>query len=178
MTTYVALLRGVNVGGHHKLPMADLRSLMTDAGYRDANTYIQSGNVVFTSTSKPAAISRDLEQRIEAMAGFAVPVMLRKSAELRNTLDRNPFLAKTDDPTKLHVVFFAKPVPAAALKAVDPAAYAPEEFAPRGGDLYLYLPDGMGRAKLAKAKLDTSLGMLGTARNWKTVTKLVELADA
>ncbi len=173
MPTYIALLRGINVGGNHQLPMAKLRDLVADAGGDEVQTYIQSGNVVFTHTARSAAkLTAQLEQIISDGAGFDVPVMVRTAGELAAVIEHNPYDAT--DPTKLHVAFLAATPPAGAVDQLDVARFAPEELTLRGRELYLYLPDGMGRAKLPQ-----QLGKVGTpatARNWRTVMKLHDLA--
>jgi len=174
VTTFIALLRGINVGGRHKVSMADLRAPFADAGGQDVTTYIQSGNVVFAHpTGSPGTLRVELERRIGAVAGFAVPVILRSAGELAAVVHNNPFVGL--EPTTLLVAFLAEAPNACALDLVDRAAFAPEEFVLVGGELYLHLPNGAGRAKLPRA-LDGLLGSPATARNWRTVTKLLELA--
>jgi uncharacterized protein (DUF1697 family) len=168
-TTYVALLRGINVGGSRKIRMADLREVFAEAGCGDVATYIQSGNVVFTHpSSDEAKVIRDLERRIEASTGFDVPVVLRTDAELHRVLDANPY--GDVDPKTLHVVFLPAPPAAADARAFDAARFAPEEYAVVGREVFLHLPDGIGRAKLPPA-LPLIRGT-GTARNWRTVQTL------
>ncbi len=153
--------------------MADLRELFAAAGCDDVTSYIQSGNVVFRHAS-PASdrLAADLEQRIEAEVGFDVPVVLRTAKAWEGVVDANPYPGV--DPLSLHVVFLARPPSADAVAAFDPARFAPEEFTVVGSEVYLYLPDGMGRAKLPPA-LPLIRGT-GTARNWRTVLKLGELS--
>jgi uncharacterized protein (DUF1697 family) len=171
--TYVALLRGVNVGGHNKLPMARLRELGAEIG-EDVQTYLQSGNLVLRSTSKAADVRAALEQRLAAELGKPATALVLNAAQLRRVRDANPFPDERD-PRKLHVVFLVERPPAARLKAFDPAAWAPEELRVVGTTAYLHLPDGLGRSKLAAA-VAKLLGVAGTARNWRTVEALVELA--
>ena len=177
MTTYIALLRGINVGGNVKLPMADLRKLVASVGGEDVQTYIQSGNVVFTHTARSAPkLTAELEAAIRHGTGFDIAVVLRTANELGDVIEHNPYDAT--DPTKVHVVFLSEAPLATALDKIDAARFAPEEMTSRGRELYLHLPDGMGRAKLP-----TQLGKLGpavsaTARNWRTVLKLHDLATA
>jgi len=165
---WVALLRGVNVGGARKLAMSDLRALVAGAGGFDVETYIQSGNVVFSHAARSAA---GLETDLERVVG--VPVMVRSPAELAKIVRDNPYPGT--EGTKLVVWFFKERVTPATLKQVDTAKFAPEAFAPHGRELYLHLPDGQGRAKLTVA-----LGRRVpdyTARNWQTVVKLLEMAS-
>ncbi len=172
MTTYIALLRGINVGGKHKMAMADLRALFAEAGGENVTTYIQSGNVVFTHPGRASAkLGAELEQRIEALTGFGVAVVLRTARQWAAVVNDNPFPGKE---THLHVTFLSSDPPAGALDSVDAAAFAPEEFALVGRQLYLHLPNGMARTKLPKA-LDVFPSPV-TTRNWRTVLKLAELA--
>lgn len=178
MPAYVALLRGINVGGNRRLKMADLREVFAAAGAHDIATYIQSGNVVFThpARSQPA-LAAELEQRIAKKVGLAVPVVLRSAGELARAIADSPF--PDADADELHVAFLATRPPA-NVPPIDARAFAPERCAVIGRDLYLYLPNGMGRSKLAAAVLarPTAIGAGGTARNWRTVLKLSELASA
>src|SRR5215510_1265638 len=128
MGTYVALLRGINVGGNRKIRMTDLRDMFTEAGCGDVASYIQSGNVVFTHpSSDEAALAGELEQRIEKTTGFDVPVILRSDDELQGVLDANPY--GDVEYRTLHVVFLASPPTAKAAKEFDASRFAPEEYA-------------------------------------------------
>jgi uncharacterized protein (DUF1697 family) len=157
--------------------MADLRRLLTQAGAVDVSTYIQSGNAVFNHPAGAADVVSALEPLLQEAAGFAVPVMLRTPAELRSLVEGNPFAARGAEATKVHVLFLKEAPPVGAIDSLDPLRYEPEAFVLQGRDVYLHLPQGMGRAKLTPALLEKVLGVAGTARNWKTVTKLLELAD-
>jgi len=173
-TTYIALLRGINVGGNHKLPMTDLRTMVAEVGARSVRTYIQSGNVVFDHDSDtPASLEAELARSITASAGFAVPVTLRTAEELSTIFAGAPF--PTSEPTQLHVSFLDQPPPTGAFATVDRAAFAPEDFALSGRDLYLYLPGGMARTKLPRA-LGLYTTLAATTRNWRTVMSLRDLA--
>ncbi|MCM0641122.1 DUF1697 domain-containing protein [Cellulomonas wangsupingiae] len=174
MTVMVALLRGVNVGGAGKVPMADLRRVVADAGYGDVRTYVNSGNVLLstdgTDTEQVAATLR----AACAEAFEAGPdVIVRTRDELRGVVDGNPFLGRDDDPTHHHVVFLAGTAPA---RVPDVEVTAPEDLAVAGREVYLYLPGGIGRSPLA-ARLARRPGPGGTARNWRTVTTLLRMAD-
>jgi uncharacterized protein (DUF1697 family) len=174
VTTYVALLRGINVGGRHRLAMADLRELCTDAGCEGVTTYIQSGNVVFRHRARsPGKLAADLAARLEAMTGFTVAVVLRTAAQMAAVVDDNPF--PRVPPTELHVTFLSSDAPPGALDGVDPAPFAPDRFVLHGRQIYLHLPHGMARTKLPQA-LDVFPTPV-TTRNWKTVLKLVELSS-
>ena len=176
MTTFIALLRAINVGGNRTISMADLREVLTAAGCENVTTYIQSGNVVFTHPGRSRdALAGALAKQIETATGFAVPVVLRTADEWAAVVRDNPFGG--GDPAKLHVAFLGGHPTAeaiAASEAIDPAAFAPETFVLRGREVYLHLPGGVGRAKLT-AGLRPLLAS-ATTRNWRTVLKLAELA--
>ncbi|MEV4380046.1 DUF1697 domain-containing protein [Streptosporangium sp. NPDC049644] len=178
---YAALLRGINVSGHKKVPMAELRTLLTELGHGDARTYLQSGNAVFTSAlGDEKALAAQLEQAVEEHFGFGVDVLVRDHAYLKAVADTCPFPAASLEGRQLHVTYFSEPVAASRFASLDAARYLPEEF--RLGDraLYLYAPDGLGRSKLAEAlaKPAHTNGVIATSRNWNTVVKLVQLTQA
>ena len=178
MPAYVALLRGINGGGNRMIKMADLREIFVAAGADDVATFIQSGNVVFIHSARSeAALAAELEKRIAKTVGFAVPVALRTAGQLARVIEDSPFPAADAD--HLHVAFLSARPPANA-PTIDARAFAPERCAAVGRELYLYLPDGVGRSKLAAAVLakPKAIGASGTARNWRTVLKLSELASA
>ncbi len=176
-TAMVALLRGINVGGHGKLPMADLREIVAGCGYTDVRTYIQSGNVVFASPrGDSAAVARTLRDAVAAGSDVTPEVVVRSRDELAGVIDRNPFLARGEDPGALHVVFLGGSG-RVSLGIDDPARYAPDEVIVDGHEVFLFMPNGLGRSKLA-ADVDRRLKPSGTTRNWRTVTKLAEMADA
>jgi len=173
MTTWIVLLRGVNVGGHRKVPMADLRRLLDAAGYGRVRTYIQSGNVVLDAEIEhDDQLARELAAAIEAEFGFDVAVTVRTREEWADLLATDPFAGA--GPADRHVVFLPEPPDASAYAEVDPAAYAPDRFAVIGRELHLFLPDGMGRSRLP-AVLDRATGRAGTSRNWRSVMALGEL---
>lgn len=176
----VALLRGVNVGGV-RIAMADLRSIAERCGLADVATYVQSGNVVFRSSEPdPARVASTLEAAIAADAGIEPAVTVRTLDDMERIVSANPFADRTDDPTHLHVVFTVGSLPA-GLDTLDLAAFAPEELAVVGGEIYLHLPDGMGRSELAKAltKISRRSGnSAGTGRNWRSVHALVDMLRA
>ncbi|TXS48407.1 DUF1697 domain-containing protein [Streptomyces sp. uw30] len=177
-TTYAALLRGINVGGSRKVPMAELRTLMTDLGHDGVRTYLQSGQAVFASDhGDEDSLAAELASAIEKHFGFAVDVIVRDHAYLRAIADNCPFPAAELEPKQLHVTYFSAPVDAERFAEIDQAAFLPEEF--RLGDraLYLYAPNGLGRSKLAEmlSRPRLNKGLIATSRNWNTVVKLVEM---
>ncbi|MFI5686612.1 DUF1697 domain-containing protein [Streptomyces sp. NPDC051636] len=178
MTTYAALLRGINVGGGKKLPMAGLRQVMADLGHDGVRTYLQSGQAVFTTGhGDEESLAAELGQVIEERFGFAVDVIVRDHAYLKAVAEACPFPAADLAARQLHVTYFSAPVEEARFAQLDRAAYLPEEF--RLGDraLYLYAPDGLGRSKLAEhlARPRILKGLTATTRNWNTVVRLVEM---
>ncbi|MFG2955244.1 DUF1697 domain-containing protein [Streptomyces sp. NPDC048291] len=178
MTTYAALLRGINVGGNKKLPMAELRALLTGLGYDSVQTYLQSGQAVFSTARGDAeSLAAELTGAIEERFGFSVDVLVRDHAYLKAVEADCPFPAADLAAKQLHVTYLSAPVTAERYTDIDPAAHLPEEF--RLGDraLYLYAPDGLGRSKLAEALSRPRIhkGLTATTRNWNTVVKLVEL---
>lgn len=176
MPVYVALLRGINVGGKNKLPMQDLAAIFTDLGCLSVRTYIQSGNVVFEANAQGAAgLPVSAAAVIEERFGFRVPVLTRSAKELTAVLAGNPYLARGVPTDTLHVAFLAdQPAPVRA-RALDPARSAPDEFALAGRDLYLYLPNGVARTKLTNDYLDRTLRTVSTVRNWRTVQALASM---
>jgi uncharacterized protein (DUF1697 family) len=174
MAVMVALLRGINVGGRARLAMADLRRIAEGCGLDDVRTYIQSGNVVFRSEEEDTdALADWLRRAIAAAADVDPEVLTRSRDELAAVVDGNPYAELAADPTHLHVLFT---VGEASLGSLDVPAYAPEEAVAVGRHVYLHLPGGMGRSKLA-VDLPRQQGPTGTMRNWRTVTKLLALTD-
>jgi len=177
MGIYIALLRGINVGGKNKLPMKDLVTLMENAGCLEVQTYIQSGNAVFESTS---AIARTLPDTIaESIAeqfGLTVPVILRTTADIGRVVQTNPFLKPGVDTKALHVAFLAGKPGAKYAAALDPKRSSGDEFKLKGREIYLHCPNGVARTKLTTAYFDATLGTISSMRNWNTVLKLNDLA--
>jgi uncharacterized protein (DUF1697 family) len=176
--TYVALLRGINLGGHNKVSMADLRALVASLGAEDVATYVQSGNVIFKSGDGPGNLIEALEKRIGRQLGLSVTVLLRTQPQLANVFAGNPFANAGRDSTKLHVTFLAEKPDRARFRELDPERAEPDEFRVAGREIYLHCPNGYGRSKLTNAYFEKKLGVAATTRNWKTVTKLAELASA
>jgi uncharacterized protein (DUF1697 family) len=175
MTVWVLLLRGINVGGAGKLPMADLRRLLTDLGCDGVATYIQSGNAVFASDRSRADLSEAIAGAIEAAQGFRPPLFLLTAAELSAALDANPFPEAAADPKPMHLFFHdAGTRPDAA--ALDADKTGREAWSESGGVLYLRAPDGIGRSKLAVRIGRQFKG--ATARNLTTCRKLLAMAQA
>ena len=175
MTTFIALIRGINVGGHKKIKMADVKSLCEKLGLDDVRTHLQSGNVVFrTSKTDRAKLASDIEKAL----GLDARVILRSAAELRKAIEANPMLADAQSKPSGFIVMFLDGKPAAnAMQSLRDAYAGPEEMQLHGAELYIRYGDDMGRSKLTNALIERRLGVAGTARNWNTVTKLLEMAE-
>ncbi len=172
---YVALLRGVNVGGKNRLPMADLREIFTEAGCAGVRTYIQSGNAVFEATQDLAeAVPELVTQAILERFGYETAVVVRSGEELRQIATSNPF-DTSGDPRFLHVAFLKDTPSDEAVSSLDPERSPPDEFAVRGRDVYLRYPNGVARTKLTNDYLAARLQTVSTMRNWRTVLRLLEM---
>lgn len=177
--TFVALLRGINVGGKNKLPMVDLVKVFEGAGARAVRTYIQSGNVVFEAAAAAAErMPARIAVAIEARFGLHVPVVMRRAEELAKVARDNPLLAAGADADTLHVAFLADRPGAAAVRALDPARSPGDTFVVQGRDVFLHLPNGVARSKLTNDWFDRQLATTSTIRNWRTVLALLGLTRA
>jgi uncharacterized protein (DUF1697 family) len=176
MARLIALLRAVNVGGR-KLPMAELRALCAELGWTDVETYIQSGNVVFTAPGRGEETERALEEAIRRKFGMDVPVMVRTASQWAGYVAANPFpRAAEDEPNRLQLLVSKEPLkPDAAEKLVE-RALAGEAVKSAGGALWFHFPGGVGTSKLVPALIDKAAGSPSTSRNWRTVLKLLEMA--
>ena len=176
MTTCLAMLRGVNVGGHAKVAMTDLRAAFVDMGQRDVRTFIQSGNVLFTTSSSATSLGPVIEGALEARFGFEIKVVVRTGAQLRSLVGHNPLLSGGREPAKLHVTFLgAKPDPS-RLAGLDSRGLLPDEFRVTGREVFVHCPGGYGRTKLNNAFFERALAVTATTRSWKTVTTLADMA--
>lgn len=175
MRKYIALLRGINVGGKNVLTMKDLVALLESMGAREVKTYIQSGNAVFTSVS---ALGDDwcneLTRRIAEGKGFTPQIMLLGKQDLDRAIRNNPYPAQ--DGKVLHCYFLAGPADQSALQEIERITAQSERVHLHEGVLYLFTPQGFGKSKLA-ARVEKLLGVPATARNWNTVMKLAQLSD-
>lgn len=172
--TWVALLRGINLGRHKRVAMADLRSLLESLGYDNVRTHLQSGNAIFTAERGQAEeLERHIASRIEADLGLDVKVMVRSADELAAIFDGNPFVAQGVDSKELHVVFLSANPPAKNVAAIDADAYAPDEVELADRTIYLRLPNGLQGSRVPD--LQNVLGVSATMRNWNTVSRLREL---
>ena len=175
MPTFVALLRGINLGRAKRVAMADLKRIIEDLGHRDVVTYIVSGNAVFTGTGGAASIEKAIEKSIKSELGLEVVMMVRGANDMKKVVAKNPFIKQGADPAALHVAFLKKKPTADAVRAVDPERFAPDELAVDGRTVYLHLPKGYAKANLGNAQVEKLLGVPASTRNWRTVGKLVEM---
>ncbi|MFF4873389.1 DUF1697 domain-containing protein [Streptomyces sp. NPDC090109] len=177
--TYAVLLRGINVGGHRKVPMAELRSLLEGLGHGNVRTHLQSGNAVLTTGTGASEdeLRAAIEGAIEDRFGFRVDCLVRDGAYLAAVAEACPFPTAGIDGKQLHAFYFSGPPDPERFAAIDRAAHHPEAFALGDRVLYLYVPEGLGGSRLGDAVSRPSLskGLVVTARNWNTVLKLVEM---
>jgi uncharacterized protein (DUF1697 family) len=172
----VIMLRGINLGPTRRVPMADLRALFDEAGYEDVRTYVQSGNVVLQSSANPATLEGEAAKLISERFGFDVPVVVRTARELAAVVKLNPLGDVVSEPKRYQVSFLSGKPSADAVKALKDAAVEPERVAFHGREIYAWHPDGVARSKLWNALAGKGLGVTATARNWTTVTTLLEMA--
>jgi len=179
MAVIISMLRGVNVGGHNKIKMDALRALYESLKLRDAQTYVQSGNVIFRTDERDIPrLAKRIEDGIERNFGFRPNVILRTAAEIREVVARNPFAKRRGiEPSKLLVSFLASDPGEEAREKVHQMKCDPEELRIEGRELYIYFPNGIGRSKLSLAGLEKTLKTPGTGRNWNSVTKMLEMAE-
>jgi uncharacterized protein (DUF1697 family) len=176
MKTHIALFRGINVGGKNKLPMKDLVATLENLGCQDVATYIQSGNAVFRSEEAAGApLAETIKAAIGEGHGFEPRVMVLGSEEMERALQSNPFPEAESEPKTLHLYFLAAPPEGPDLDTLEGLKGDRERFVLGDGVFYLHAPDGIGRSKLA-ASVERFLGVPATARNWRTVCKVMEMA--
>jgi len=175
MKTWIALLRGINVGGHNILPMADLRRDLESLKLRNVRTYIQSGNVVFDSTARsPAPLAGKVARRIEQQHGFRPQVLVLKPEDLMTAIESNPFPTAVSDPATLHFYFLSGPAVDPDTAALDRAKTSTERYEITDAVFYLHAPDGIARSRLA-ANVEKHLGVAATARNFRTIEKIASM---
>jgi uncharacterized protein (DUF1697 family) len=179
MKTYVALLRGINVGGHNKVPMADLRDLLAKQGCADVRPLLQSGNLVFRSDARPMTqIERLLEAELHKRLALQIDFFVRTAEEWATLVARNPFPEEAErDPSHFVAVLFKEAPSAAKVKELTAAIMGPEVVCVRGREAYIVYPEDIGHSRLTNALIERKLGTRATARNWNTVLKLNALAN-
>jgi len=173
---FVILLRGINVGGHNKVPMAELREALTRAGFADVTTYIQSGNVLADAGHRDEAmVVKDVEAVMADHFGLSIPIVARPADDWASILKANPFPEAVSDPKLLHVSLCNVAPTPKSLAELEAGRFEPDRIEAVGRHLYLHYPNGSGRSKLTGAMLERKLGLTTTARNWSTMLKLAEL---
>jgi uncharacterized protein (DUF1697 family) len=174
---YVLLLRGINLGATRRVSMPDLRAALEDLGYEDVTTLLQSGNVVLTAPRGAAKLGAAVERAVEERCGVpGVPVVVRTRDELADVIAGNPLPDGERDPKRFQVSFCSAAPKPAAVRAIEALDLGAEQVAFRGREVYAFHANGIQRSPLARALTDEKLGVTATARNWNTVTKLLELA--
>ncbi len=179
MPYYIAMLRGINVSGQKKIKMADLKSLFEESGFSNVRTYIQSGNVIFeyrsASTDKLAEI---ISKQIQNAFGFEVPVIVLTASELTNAAAGSPFISNSSNiPERIYFTFLEDEPAKEKVSNLEGIDFGTEEFQKKNKVIYLYIPDGYGRAKLNNNFIENKLKVRATTRNWKTVNKLLEMVS-
>ena len=178
MKKFIALLRGINVSGQKQIKMSDLKSLFEKTGFQNVETYIQSGNVIFSSNEKS---SEKLEQKISSAIkktfGFDVKVIVVTPEVINQVLKINPFIKKKKDTDKLYVIFLSERPSKASIEKLAETDFSPEEFIIKRKLVYLFVPNGYGKAKLNNNYFENKLKLFGTTRNLKTLKALAELTE-
>lgn len=172
---YAALLRGINLGPNRRVPMADLRALLAEAGFGEVATYVQSGNIALDSALDPDALAAELTRLIAARFELDVPVIVRSHDELAEVIAFNPLGDVATEPKRHQVTFLDAPLPEQARAALEAAAVEPERVAFGEREVYAWHPAGVARSRLWNALAGKGLGVMGTSRNWTTVLKLAEM---
>lgn len=180
MPTFISILRGINVSGKKKILMADLRALYENLGFNNVQTYIQSGNVVFDDARNKSnyTIAEMIEHSIAKEYKFQVPVLVKQAGDLISTIKKNPFTEEAGaDPSRVAVTFLENQPAAENLIKLDGVDYPPDRFIIDGLNIYIHCPESYGNSKLSNNFFESKLKVRATSRNWKTINKLVELAD-
>jgi uncharacterized protein (DUF1697 family) len=179
MPVFVSMLRGVNVGAHNRIKMDALRAVYESLGLEHPRAYVQSGNIIFRTNEKsPVKLAKKIQAAIVKTFGFSPAVVLRTTGEIRSALTADPFAKRKDiEPDKVLVTFLVAEPSAAASAALSSLKGYPEEMVLKGRELYIYFPNGAGNSKLPWSRVDKLLGVTGTARNWNSITKMLQMAE-
>jgi len=178
MNTFISILRGINVSGHNIISMKDLKNLYESLDFRNVLTYVQSGNVIFQSTTHDAfKLASLIETQIKKSFGFSVPVIIRNKSEFQRIISDNPFVKRKEDPSKLHVTFLnTSPLPSDLNKLSTPTNET-DEFIIKDKEIFIFCPNGYGRTKLNNTFFEKKLNLTATTRNWNTVNALFDLTS-
>lgn len=173
----VLLLRGINLGSTNRIAMPQLRELLSDAGMKDVRTYVQSGNIVVNSAKSPDRLAREAEQQITKQLGIEIDVVARSRDELAEVVELNPLGDIAENPKRYQVSFLRSALDPGVIEKLADLAVEPERFVASGRELYAWHPQGVARSKLWNKLAGKGLGVTATARNWTTVTTLLEMAS-
>ena len=179
MTTYISILRGINVSGQKMIKMDALKQMYAELNFKNIHTYIQSGNVVFQNKkAKEPDLEKKISKKILEQFGFEVPVLVRDIEYLKQVLKNNPFAKdKTKDISYLHVTFLSAIPEQTKFDKVKDGQYQEDEFHLSGNVIYLFCPNGYGNSKLSNNFFESKLKVVATTRNWKTTNELVSIAE-
>jgi len=180
MQTYISFLRGINMTGHNSIKMTDLKVLYKNLGFKDVETYIQSGNVIFSAAEELQFrnISLEIERAIHDRFTYNVPVFIRTVEEMKKLISANPFLnEKKFEPSKVAVIFLYEKSSEAQIQKVLNIDYPPDKFRIIGSEIFIYCPNGFGKTRLYTNFFEKKMGVPGTGRNWRTIKKLLEIAE-
>jgi uncharacterized protein (DUF1697 family) len=173
----IVLLRGINLGPRNRIAMGELRESLEDAGFKDVRTYLQSGNVVLTSTAKPESVARKCERVISEQLGLEIPVVVRTRDELAEVVKRNPLGKVAADPKRYQVSFLSAKLTAKLVRELEAAAAGSEQIVVIGREVYAWHPETIARSRLWTRLAGKGLGVTATSRNWATVEALLAMAD-
>ncbi len=179
MPDCVAMLRGINVSGYKTVRMEHLRELCSGLGFRNVETYVHSGNIVFQAPiENPAALSKRIGETIQHSFGFDAPVFVRTSEQMRKVIANNPFLKEKEiDLSKLHVTFLSETAQKSSQKNLEALSADPDRFYAAPSEIYLLCPEGYGKTKLSNSAIENALSVRATTRNWKTANTLSEMVS-
>lgn len=178
MSKFIALLRGINVSGQKKIKMSDLKTLFEKAGFQNVETYIQSGNVIFSAKEKSKSkLEAKISSAIKSKYGFDVRIIVVTPDEIEYVIKNNPFIKKKKETEKLYVTFLSEKPLTDNTDKLSSINYSPEEYIIDGTYIYLFVPNGYGKAKLSNNLFENKLKVLGTTRNLKTIKALLELTE-
>lgn len=179
MPILISMLRGVNLGPHNRIKMDELRALYQALKFEDPRTCVQSGNVIFRTKEKSSPqLAKKIQDAIGKKFGCRPEVILRTVEEMKNAIAASPFSGRKDiEPSKLLVTFLAADPPKEVLAAIETLKSHPEEIHLKGREMYIYFPNGIGTSKLPWSQVEKHLKVTGTARNWNSVTKMLEIAE-
>ena len=176
MQRFIAILRGINVGGHRKIKMADLKQMLANMGFENVETYIQSGNIAFNSNESPVKLESNIEKEISKTFGFDVPVIIRNREEMANVINSNPYVDSSEI-TSLFVTFLSSQPGQTEIEKLNQFDVGDDMFIIRGKDIFMKCIGPYHKSKLTNALFEKNLKIKATSRNWKTCLKLHEMIN-